>query len=100
VRGLADGRKVITAAGTAERLSTASVGMRTVTIQALITNTGNIAIGGATVDVTPGSERGATLVPGAATVIGGSTEGEDDLRDIWIDAAVNGEGVSYFYGAT
>lgn len=97
--GLADGRKIIAAAGTAERLSSASVAMRSVTIQALLTNTGNIAIGGETVDVTPGSQRGAILIPGAATVIAGSSEGEDDLQDVWVDAAVTGEGVSYFYGA-
>ncbi len=96
--GIADGRKVIASAGTPEQLSTASVSMRSVTIQALLTNTGNVAIGGPTVDVTPGSQRGAILAPGAATVVG-STEGEDDLRDVWLDAAVTGEGVSYFYGA-
>lgn len=90
---LANGRKIVTTAGTREALA-ASTTCIWVIITALLTNTGNIAVGGASVVAAAGSESGNILLPGDSITIL-----IDNLSEIFLDSTVNSEGVSYSYGA-
>lgn len=85
------GSKTVTAAGTAEPLSATSVGIREITIQAQTSNTDAIFIGNSSVD----STNGITLF--ATNTI---TLSLGDLNDIYVDSAVNGEGVQFLYTAS
>lgn len=87
-----DGRKVVAAAGTAERLVSTNTPCRRVTITGLITNTGFIYVGGSTVLATAGSERGTPISAGTSV-----TMHVEDLYQLYIDAEVSAEGVSYVY---
>lgn len=87
-----DGRKVVTTAGTRERMSLTSVQCKKVTIMALITNTDYVVIGGSTVVAAAGTRTGIPLSAGASIQLE-----VQDLYDIYIDSVVNGEGVSYLY---
>ncbi len=82
------GEKTVTAAGTAEALAaTATVLVAgVVQVKALDTNTDTVYVGGATVD----AANGWPLAAGEefTFLIG-------DLADVYVDAAVNGEGVRY-----
>lgn len=91
---LVSGAKNITLAGTAERLSSVSVPARWVDIQAKFGNTDSVFIGDSTVD----SASGITLSPGATITVGNLQRWFTlDLHGIWIDSAVNGEGVTFNY---
>lgn len=89
--------KTVTAAGTREPLKTgqrSEVAVLSVTIKALSTNTGKIYIGGDAV----ASTNGFDLDPRDSLDL--STDRLDkaiNLADIWIDAAVSGEGVRIIY---
>jgi hypothetical protein len=85
---LLGGRKTVTTAGTRVQLPEGHVGQ--VELQALKTNTGNIAVGGAAVVAAAGSESGILLTAGQT-----ETVDVTDLKDVWIDSTVSGEGVSY-----
>lgn len=89
-----DGRTVVTTAGT--RVQLASQGglgaIDAIAITALGTNTGTIVVGGSTVVAAAGTRRGTPLAAGASMTIQA-----DDLSDVWLDATVSGEGVSYTY---
>lgn len=87
-----DGRKVVAAAGTAERLVSASTPAKRVTITALYGNTDMVVIGNSTVVAAAGTRRGIPL-PGGASI----TLDTSDLYEIYLDAVVNGEGVSFIY---
>lgn len=89
---IGDGRKVVTAAGTRERLVAASTGCKYVDIMAEVDNTGEIVVGGSTVVATAATRRGIPLYAGQSIrmEIG-------DLYNIYIDATVNGEGVTFTY---
>lgn len=82
------GEKTVAAAGTAEALvATATVLVAgVVQVKALDTNTDTVYVGGATVD----AANGWPLAAGEefTFLIG-------DLADVYVDAAVNGEGVRY-----
>jgi hypothetical protein len=84
--------KTVTTAGTAERLSATSSRHEMIVLQAECDNTGNIFIGGSTVD----SSNGIQLAACETFVFSGNsfrgTIAPFDLRDIWIDVATNGEG--------
>lgn len=90
--GINGGTKTAAAAGTPEQITSTSRLIRRVWIQALGTNTSTIVIGGKDVDETPASRNGLALF---------ATQGQwfdvSDLSLIWIDVAVNGEGVHYLY---
>lgn len=86
---LADGRKTVTTAGTAVQLA-ASQGIVSVAITALEANTGIITIGASTVLAASGTRRGLPLAAKQTATIC-----TDDLADVYIDATVNGEGVSW-----
>uniref|UniRef100_A0A6M3LAR4 Uncharacterized protein n=1 Tax=viral metagenome TaxID=1070528 RepID=A0A6M3LAR4_9ZZZZ len=87
------GQTTVTTAGTAVRLSSATIRCTRVTIQALDGNTGAIYVG----------NDGAGDVTSANGFVLGATAGTNDrltldvadLAKVWIDSAVNGEGVSW-----
>lgn len=89
--------KLVAVAGTAERLSTTSILVREVVVQALA-NTDNIFIGGSDVS----SANGIILTPLKSFTVSDMLTGKGEeeyvnLKDIWIDAVVGGEGVRVLY---
>ncbi len=92
--------KAVSSAGTQVRLSTVSLVVRAVIIQAEPSNTGNIFIGGSGVSsadygILLAAATNEALVLSAEQL--GAREGRIDLYDVWIDAAQNGDGVSVLY---
>lgn len=86
------GAKAVAAAGTAEALST-TTDVRGVLIQAKPGNTGDIYVGDLGVS---SSSYGFLLEPGDSVPL--STQlTKQDLADIFIDADLNGEGVTFLY---
>ena len=79
------GQKTIAAAGTQEAIAASGV-CRSVTVKALATNTGNVFIGASTVS----SADGFILSAGESVSLA-----INSLATVYIDVAVNGEGVSY-----
>lgn len=86
--GVADDRLVVPAAGTPVNFP--ALPCRLVAITALSTNTQIVAVGAATVVAAAATRRGAPLAPGQAITVT-----IDELSKLWLDAMVNGEGVSY-----
>ena len=80
-----NGQKTVATAGTAEALST-STRVRSITIKSLPTNTGNVFVGTSTVN----SSNGYILGLGEGVDLD-----VDDLAAIFIDSAVDGDGVSF-----
>ena len=96
-QSIGDGRKIVTTAGTAVKLSATSVPCKQLTITALESNTDAIVVGGSTVVAGStgdggGTRQGTPLFATQSLVIAIA-----DLEDIYIDSVVNGEGVSYSY---
>lgn len=90
--GGGQGNKVVAAAGTPVALAAATP-CRAVVITARIGNTKEVAVGFSnTVRATSGAEIGMQLQPGQSISIAVT-----DLSLIFIDAQVNGEGVSYTF---
>ncbi len=83
------GQKTITTAGTAERLHAGLITNGAVMVKALPGNTGNMFVGNVSGDVS--SSNSLPLEPGDAVVFSSVA----DLREIWVDSAVNGEGVAW-----
>lgn len=90
ITGINHGSKTIVTAGTPEVLA-GSTACKRVTIQAYDSNTGDVAIGGSSVDV-GASGSGIVLRNGDAFELD-----IDNLADVYIDVAVDGEGVRYTY---
>jgi len=86
---IGNGAKVVTTAGTAEALA-GSIACKKIILCAKDSNTGKIYYGGSGVSAT----SGAYLYPGASVEINIS-----NLSAVYIDSAVNGEGVQYTYVA-
>jgi len=93
ITGIADGRKVVAVAGTAETLVAGSTPCKKVNITAEVDNTLAVVVGGSTVVAALATRRGIPLLPGEST---GWFE-IDDLLDIYLNAIVAGEGVTYIY---
>lgn len=89
-----DGRKTVTTAGTAVQVATQPTRANSTCLTALSGNTGTICVGGSTVVAAVGATRRGT--PLAA---GESVTFNCDASLLWIDATVNGEGVSFSYEA-
>lgn len=85
---VADGRKTVTSAGTAEQF--ADLECRTVSITALSTNTGTVVIGASTVVAVAGSRRGTPLAASDTGIFAVS-----NMNLLYIDATVSGDGVSF-----
>jgi len=83
---LFNGQQAVASAGTAEALATTQALQRGVLVKALSTNTGLMYVGDEDVDSTNGFE----LEAGDMTYIE-----IDDLAKVYVDAAEDGEGVSY-----
>lgn len=87
-----DGRTVVPVAATRVQLG-ASVGpLDSVAVQALEGNTGAVVVGGNTVVAALETRRGIALSAGQVVTLA-----TDDLSDVWLDAMVSGEGVTYTY---
>lgn len=92
-RGRGEGSKNVAATGTPEQLSAVKKLMGKAVITARPANTGPIAVGFSNaVRAGAGVEVGALVNPGESIEIEAP-----DLSQIWIDAKVNGEGVSFMY---
>ncbi len=91
IRTVGDGRKVVAAAGTAEAIATDTKATE-VLVVAETDNGGTIVVGGSTVVAALSTRRGTPLNAGDGVVIPC-----DNLKDIFIDATVTGEGVTFLY---
>lgn len=83
---IVSGSRVVTAAGTQVTLTAASIPCREVVIQAKAANTDFIYVGGSDIAAGAGIQLDARE---------GVTINIDDAFKVWIDAGVNGEGVTY-----
>jgi hypothetical protein len=86
---LANGRKTVATAGTAVQLGP-SEAVSAVSITAFKGNTGVICVGGKGVIAAEGTRTGKPLLASESVSIP-----TDDVGDVYIDATVNGEGVSW-----
>lgn len=87
-----NGRKTVAAAGTAERLVAAETAARKVTITAELDNTDYVVVGGSTVVAALATRQGHPLSAGSSITLW-----VHNLYEIYLDAVVNGEGVTYIY---
>jgi hypothetical protein len=87
-----DGSATVTTAGTAAPLIAAPTPCISVAICAKTTNTGVIAVGGSTVVASSSTRRGIPLSPGDSVSLDIA-----DVSQIYIDATVSGDGVTYTY---
>lgn len=89
----------VTTAGTAVRISSTDLVVRSLAIQAKAANTGVIYVGGS--DVLNSSKNGVALTAGSSFGFLPSGESKTsvyyNLKNIWIDSSVNSEGVSVTY---
>lgn len=90
-----DGRLVVAAAGTRVQIPQAGMTVRSIAVQALSANTGVVCVGAATVVAAVATRRGIALTAGQTVSID-----TDDAGDVWVDAMVNGEGVTYIATVT
>jgi hypothetical protein len=89
--------KTVTTAGARERLTVANIDVASVVIQAKPGNTDNVYVG----DNQVSSSTGVALAAGDSIAMDnddfGSGDAKISLDDIWLDVAVNGEGVNALY---
>ncbi len=95
---LSSGRATVTTAATAVPLSTADTGFESVTITALAANTKVVCVGGPDVVALAAGRKGTALEKGQVMRLTKAFDGVSDLAHVYIDAEVNGEGVSFSYG--
>lgn len=86
---LADGRRTVAVAGTPVALGS-STGTDSVAVTALSSNSGVVCVGSKTVKAEAANRTGTPLGPGQSMTLD-----TDDLADVFIDATVSGEGVSW-----
>ena len=86
-------RQIVTTVGTPVQVSPLTDVWSQVTFQALFANTGYVAIGGATVRASDGSQN-ALLIKGG-TSLERQTFTNVRLCDLWIDATVANDGVAF-----
>lgn len=89
----ADGRTIVTTAGTAVELG--AVRCSWVTITAETDNTGIIAVGGSSVVAALATRRGIPLAPGDSVTLPVA-----HLSQVFIDSTVSTDGVTFAYGAS
>jgi hypothetical protein len=90
--GIGDGRTAVTTAGTRVALAASTVA-KWVTITAETDNTSIVVVGGATVVAALLTRRGTPLAASESITLP-----IDNLADIFLDAMVSTEGVTYVYG--
>lgn len=88
-----DGRKTVTTAATRERLTPLSVPAVWVIITAETDNADKAVVGASTVVAALATRRGIALDAGDSIMLY-----VKDLKDIWLDVLVSGEGVTYVWG--
>lgn len=86
---ISDGRAFVTTSGTRVQLTSTGL-ISEVTIQAEEDNTGKVVVGGSTVVAALATRRGITLAPGDTVTLQ-----TNNLSNIYIDAMVNTDGVTY-----
>ena len=87
------GRKVVATAGTDLQVSTTSQRYGTVTLCAETNNTGVMCVGGTGVDCALSTRTGVPLTAGACLTL----QSSGNLDEIFIDATVTGDGVTYAF---
>ena len=87
---VSDGRQVVTTAGTRVALSSTSSIFDEVDITAETDNTGVIVVGASTVVAAQATRRGTPLDAGDT-----KTFRNVDLKEIYIDSTINGDGVTW-----
>ncbi len=95
--GLTSGRKIVTAAATAEPLSATSVSIRSLWIMAETDNTNPVTVGGSDVVGALATRKGAALRATDPPLKLTSADGVDELSDVYVDAITNGDGVTFMY---
>lgn len=85
------GRKVVATAGTPVVLATSTT-VKSVTVQAEKDNTSDVIIGGSGVVGALATRQGIYLSPGDSIDLP-----VDNLSSVYVDALVNGEGVTFIY---
>lgn len=91
ITGIANGRKTVTSAGTAEALA-GSTSCKHVDITAETDNTGIVVVGGSGVIAALGTRQGTPLLAGDTYSID-----IDNLADLFLDVTVSGDGVTFSY---
>ena len=82
------GQKTVTTAGTAVAMAASSAPVGgAVAVKALLTNTGTVYVGGSDVE----AANGLPLAPGEVAIL----VYVGDLATLFVDSAVNGEGVAW-----
>lgn len=89
------GQKSVTAAGTAERLSTASNFCSMIVLSGDGNNTDVVVIGNSSVDATEATRKGLVLFPGQTEYMYGPSGTRLSLKDTWVDSETSGDGVSF-----
>ena len=89
--------KTVTTAGTRERLTERDISVPAVLIQAISTNTNDVYVGNDTVSNSQGIEIDARDAVYISAKDLGWAEEKISLREMWIDADTNGEGVNVMY---
>lgn len=84
-------KKTVATSGTQEALSASKIYCKQLIIQALLANTGLIAVGDANVDYA--TQRCASILAAGNTI----TLTDVYLNDVYVDVQTNGEGVSFTY---
>lgn len=87
-----DGRQIVTTGGTAVALAATSIPVLEIDITAETDNTGIIVVGASTVVASLATRRGTPLNAGDTFTIYNV-----DLKDVYLDTTVNGDGVTYTY---
>jgi len=87
-----DNRIAVAVAGTRVSLSAASIPCKHITITAETDNTDIVVVGGITAIAALATRRGIPLYPGDTYDLD-----IDDLSDVYIDALVSSEGVTFAY---
>jgi hypothetical protein len=90
-----NGRKTVTSAGTAEALSATENAFNQCSICAETDNTGVIAVGDYGVIASLSTRTGIPLDAGDCYTISYSDGGGADVRSVFIDSTVSGDGVTY-----
>lgn len=90
---LTNGRKTVTTPGTPVALAS-SAACAWVAVTALASNADVVSVGGSGVLATAGSETGVVLAPGASVTIPTT-----NVSNVFVDALVAGNGVSFLAGA-
>jgi len=90
IASLEGGEQTIAVANTRVQLVTADTNCVGIIVQAFTTNAANIMVGGADVDITPGTRKGIELAPGQTIVLA-----VRNPNMVWIDGDQASDGVNY-----